>query len=577
MFLVDTLMLLTGLLLLIGIASSKFSARFGVPVLVLFLLVGMLAGSDGIGKIHFEDYQLTHAVGTVALAIILFDGGLRTTISSVKLVWKHASVMATLGVFITSGITGIAASWVLGISWIEGLLLGSIVGSTDASAVFSVLRSGGVSLSDRMTSTLEFESGSNDPMAIFLTVGLIEVITGQMNFGPALFGLFLMQMGVGAAVGLLFGVAAKWLVNHINLDSPGMYPILVTACGILSFGLAAALDGSGFLAIYMTGIMLGNSRMVFKRGIFLFHDAAAWLAQIIMFVVLGLLSYPSELIKVSGQGLLIAVVLIFLARPIAVWLSVWPFQFNWREKVFLSWVGLKGAVPITLAIYPLLFGVDNAMLLFNVVFFVVVLSALVQGWTLPQVAKALKLEVPSKPVPPLTLEISSLKQVDSDVIDFTVNEHSRAAGCLVRDLALPDGVVIALIAREQQVIPPQGNTRIEAGDHAILVVRPETRPLVESIFCPTRKPAEHLPNSLEFPLRASIKVEELESFYGISLQVPKHVTLAHALREKIQPKTPQIGDCCVFGPIALYVRALDPQGEIDRVGMVILPDELNTL
>jgi cell volume regulation protein A len=572
MFAVDILILVSGVLLLLGIASSKVSARLGVPVLVLFLLLGMLAGSEGIGGIDFENYTLAHGIGTLALAVILFDGGLSTPMSAVRTTWKPAFVLATVGVLITAVVTGLAASWILKISWLEGLLLGSIVGSTDAAVVFAVLRSGGVSLPKRLASTLEIESGSNDPMAIFLTVGCIEVLTGNVPLGPGLLWLFVMQMGLGAAVGLTMGYAAVRVVNRINLNTAGLYPVLVSAFSLLAFGLAAWLGGSGFLAVYVAGIVIGNSRLVFQRGILLFHDATAWLSQIVMFVVLGLLSFPSRLVDVGGQGLLIGAVLIFFARPIAVFLLLLPFRFNYRELLFLSWVGLKGAVPITLATFPLMLGVQQAPLIFDVVFFVVVLSALVQGWSLPFFARRLGLEVPAEPAPPVTLEISSLRHVDGDIVDYTVAADSRAAGRLVRELALPDGVVIALVARDQQLIPPQGNTRIQAGDHVVLVLRPDTRPLVNKVFAAGDSLHADLPAELEFPLRAKTTVGVLEELYGVKLNAQAESTLAEAIREQLGEQPLRIGTTVRYGQIALRVRGFAADGSIDQVGMIILPD-----
>jgi cell volume regulation protein A len=572
MFLVDILILLTGVLLLLGIASSKISARLGVPVLVLFLLLGMLAGSEGIGGIEFESYTLAHGIGSLALLFILFDGGLSTPLAAVRSTWKPSLVLATAGVLITAAITGWAASWILGVTLLEGMLLGSIVGSTDAAAVFAVLRSGGVTLEPRLGSTLEIESGSNDPMAIFLTIGCIEVLTGKMELGPGLLWLFVSQMAIGAVIGIVFGWLTVRVVNRINLDAAGLYPVLVSAFALSAFGIAAWLGGSGFLAVYLAGIVIGNSKLVFQRGILLFHNASAWLSQIVMFVVLGLLSFPSRLLDASGRGLLIGAVLIMIARPAAVLLTLLPFRFNVRELTFLSWVGLKGAVPITLATFPLLAGVPQANLLFDVVFFVVVLSALVQGWSLPLVARWLKLDRPAEQRPPVTLEISSLRHVDGDIVDYTVGSDSRAAGRRVRDLALPDGVVIALIARQQQIIPPQGKTRVEAGDHVILVLRPGTRPLVNQVFGASASDRGNLPVELEFPLRASTTVGVLEELYGVKLNAPPQATLDEAVRQQLGGKV-EIGSAVHYGQIALRVRELAPGGSIEEVGLLILPED----
>ncbi len=570
MFLIDTLMLIAGILLLFGILSSKFSTRFGVPMLVLFLVLGMLAGSEGIGGIEFEDYGLAHAIGSLALALILFDGGLSTTLSGIRIVWRQAFVLATLGVLVTALITGWVAAWVLGVPLLQGLLLGSIIGSTDAAAVFAVLRSGGVALPERLQATLEVESGSNDPMAIFLTIGCIQLITGQMDFGPDLIWLFVKQMLIGAVIGIGGGYATVSAVNRIHLEIGGLYPVLVSAFALLIFGIAARFEGSGFLAVYLAGIVIGNGRVVYKRGILFFHDALAWLSQIAMFVVLGLLSFPSRLWAVAGQGLLITAVLCLVARPVAVALSLFPFRFKSRELVFLSWVGLKGAVPITLATFPLLYAVPEAPLLFDVVFFVVVLSAIVQGWSLPLVAQKLGLALPAQPAPPVSLEISSLRHTEGDIVDYTIAKESRAAGRLVQELALPDGVVIAIIAREERLIPPQGRTRIEPGDHVIVVLRPEVRPLVNRVFA-NGTAEDELPFELEFLLRPSISVGELEEFYGVRLNVPASLTLDEAVRHLLGPSKTRVGSVVRFQEIALHVRGLTPDGCVASLGMVILP------
>ena len=366
------------------------------------------------------------------------------------------------------------------------------------------------------------------------------------------------------------GFAAVRIVNRINLDAAGLYPILISAFSLLTFGLASWLGGSGFLAVYLAGIVIGNSSLVFQRGIRLFHDAAAWLAQIVMFVVLGLLSFPGRLLDVGWQGLAVGAVLIFLARPLAVVLSTVRFGFDWRELALLSWVGLKGAVPITLATFPLMFGTPGAEVLFDVVFFVVVLSALVQGWSLPQVARRLGIDVPTVSVSPVTLEISSLRHVDGDIVDYTVGDHSRAANRLVKELALPEGVVIALVARHDEIIPPQGNTRIEPGDHVILVLRPEARPLVNQVFASTQDARGELPFQFEFPLRGTTTVGELEDFYDIRLNVDRSSTLDEAIRQRLTPRLPVLGAVVQFSMVALRVRNINEAGQIEQVGMSIV-------
>ncbi len=575
MFLIDTLVLTTGILLLLGIASSKISARLGVPVLVLFLLLGMLAGSEGIGGLPFENYELAHAIGTVALAMILFDGGLSTSLPAMRIAWRPSVLLATWGVLVTALITGLAAAWILQISILEGLLLGSIVGSTDASAVFSVLRSGGISLPKRIASVLELESASNDPMAIFLTVGCIEVLLGNVAIGPGLLGLFASQMLIGGLLGILGGYSAGLVVNRIELGAAGMYPVLISSFGLLTYGLTATLGGSGFLAVYIAGVIIGNRPLVFQRGIRLYHDAIAWLSQILMFVVLGLLCFPSRLLDVAGKALLISVVLILVARPLAVMLSVWPFKFTWKEVTFISWVGLKGAVPITLATFPLMLATAEnslqASLLFDVVFFIVVVSAVIQGSSLTPVARWLGLERPREPEPPLTLEISSLRHVEGEIVDYSIGDDSRAAGRQVKELALPEGAVIALIARGDQIVPPQGSTYIQPNDHVILVLKPGIQPLVSQVFGSCSEARRMIPQTLEFPLRASATVREIRELYDLPIDAQANQTLAAAITQQLGNCEPAIGAAVRFGSVSFRVLRLSSDGQIEMVGMSLLP------
>ncbi len=577
MFLIDSVILVTGLFLLLGIVSSKVSARLGVPVLVLFLLLGMLSGSEGIGGLDFADYRLAHAIGTLALAMILFDGGLSTSLTAIRTVWKPSVLLATWGVLVTAVITGLAAAWILQVSLLEGFLLGSIVGSTDAAAVFAVLRSRGVGLPKRIAHVLEVESASNDPMAIFLTIGCIEVLLGNVEPGPGLLRLFAAQMLIGGLCGVLGGYIAGWVVNRIELESSGMYPVLISAFCLLTYGLAVQFGGSGFLAVYMAGVVVGNRPLVFQRGIRLFHDAIAWLSQILMFVVLGLLCFPSRLLDVAGKALLISVVLIFVARPIAVVLSTFPFRFHWKELTFMSWVGLKGAVPITLATFPLMFGTPEnplqAPLLFDVVFFIVVVSLTLEGTTLAPLARRLGLERPRDPAPPVTLEISSLRHVQGEIVDYAIGEDSRAAERMVKNLALPEGAVIAMIARGDHIIPPQGNTVVRAGDHVILVLRPGMQPMVNQIFGRNPDVRGIIPPTLEFPLRASTTVAELEEAYGVRINTPPQCSLAEVIRNELGDSEAPLGKAVRFGPIALRVLRHSGEGNIEIVGMAILPED----
>jgi potassium/hydrogen antiporter len=554
MFPVDQLILIGGILLLIGILSSKFSLRLGLPVLVLFLAVGMLAGEDGLG-LAFDNFEVAHAIGTLALALILFDGGLQTPRSAIRAAWKPSVLLATVGVLVTSVVTGVAAAYILGIPILVGILLGSIVGSTDAAAVFAVLRSQGLRLRERLAATLEIESGANDPMAIFLTIGVIEVLLGRMELGADLLRLFALQMGIGAFTGLGVGWAAVRAINRINLETAGLYPVLTGACGLLAFGLAASLGGSGFLAIYLAGLVLGNSRIIFQRGTFLFIDGLAWVSQITMFVVFGLLSTPSALTGVIGEGLLIAFALIFIARPLAVIPLLLPFRYSLREHVLISWVGLKGAVPIILAMFPMLFGLPEGALLFNVVFFVVLVSATLQGWTLPVLAEKLGLQEPGPSEPAVTLEITSLKDVDADIVEYSVGERSRAAGRTLRELALPDGVVVAMLSRENALIPPRGTTTIEVGDRVFVIMRPEARPAVDRIFSQDRVPLKEGPCSVAVALMGTTTAAELRDLYGIRLGVPGEKTLDEIIREHAREPLHE-GSTVVLEHVSLHVQKL---------------------
>lgn len=569
MFIVDQVILLGSILLLIGIVSSKFSTRLGLPVLVLFLFVGMLAGEDGPGGIAFDNHQVAHAVGTLALGAILFDGGLQTTLGAVRTVWKPASLLATLGVFLTALLTGAAASYILDISLLEGLLLGSIIGSTDAAAVFSLLRNAGIHLRYRLRSVLEIESASNDPMAIFLTIGLLQVLMGEAELGVDLLRLFVLQMGLGAAIGLGVGWIATKVINRIDLASAGLYPVLATAFALFSFGATALSGGSGFLAVFLTGIVIGNHRIVFQKGTYLFHDALAWIGQITMFVVLGMLVTPSELLPVIGSGLLISAVLILVARPIAVVPFLLPFGYSLREVSLISWTGLKGSVPIILAIFPLLAGLPSGELLFNVVFFVVLVSAIVQGGSLAFLARKLGLEEEGEVEPPITLEITSLRDVDADIVEYTVGPDSRASDRRLSQLALPDGVVVAMIARDQNLIPPRGSTRIHPGDHVFVVLRSEMRPLVDRVF--TRDPAdeEELPPLIEFQLRGEATVEDLADFYGITLKAPGSMTLDNLIRDRFGEGAFEDRVVSIDG-VKLHIIEI-MEGRIVTVGFAITP------
>jgi cell volume regulation protein A len=379
-------------LLILSVLASKLSDRFGIPVLLIFIGIGMLAGSEGLGGIYFDNAGLAQAVGIVALIVILFSGGLDTDWGKMVPIVLPGLALATLGVVITAGVMGVAAHLVLGITLIEGILLGAIVSSTDAAAVFSILRSSGVRLKGRLTEILEFESGSNDPMAVFLTIGLIQLVQNPGQSALSLLPLFLQQMLIGGAAGFLAARLLRLLVRRIRLGYEGLYPVLVLGVIFLTYGVTTLLGGSGFLAVYLGGLLLCKEELFQKESMHRFFDSLAWLAQIAMFLTLGLLVFPSQLLPILLPGFLLALILIFIARPLAVGISLSFARIKLAEKGFISWVGLRGAVPIILATYPVLAGLKQAGLIFNVVFFVVLTSVLIQGTTLPMVARWLRVE-----------------------------------------------------------------------------------------------------------------------------------------------------------------------------------------
>lgn len=569
MFFVDQLIFYSSLLVLLGILSRKFSSKFGVPTLVLFMILGMLAGSEGIGGIVFENYQIAHGIATIALVVILFDGGLRTPMESIRVSWRPAFILATAGVLITAAITGVAAGWILGFGPLEGLLLGGIVASTDAAAVFSILRTKGVRLNDRLKATLEIESGSNDPMAIFLTIGFIEVILGERSLGVGLVSLFVTQIGLGCLFGLILGRVAAFVVNKINLDAAGLYPVLVLALGLATYGLTVVVGGSGYLAVYVAGIVLGNSSIVFQRGTFLFHDGLAWISQIVMFVVLGLLSTPSELIEIAWGGLAVAAVLMFVSRPVAVFLLVWGFRFTINELLLISWVGLKGAVPIILATFPLMFGVPDGFVYFNVIFFVVLISALTQGWSLPIVARWLGLELPEESESPVTLDITSLRHVEADIVDYTVTERSAAAHMRISELELPEDVVIAMVSRGDKIIPARGPTVLLPGDHVFAILRPAERELVDRVFRTLPQEQEEVPLRTGILLPGRLSLREVDILYGISLNGDANESLEDWLHRHLNRPLDE-GSFLEDAGVRFYVHSIGKEG-----GPVIGIEELS--
>ena len=467
---VEMFMLGGSLLLLLGILASKLSSRLGIPAMVLFLAVGMLAGSEGPGGIHFDDPHLVQSLGVLALAYILFAGGLDTNWRLVSPVIRDGLALSTVGVGTTALLVGWFVHAVLDFSWLEGLLLGAIVSSTDAAAVFAVLRSRNVKLQGELKPLLELESGSNDPMAVFLTTGMVMLLTDPSANLLHLFPLVVWQMAVGAGAGYLLGRTAVQLINRVHLDYEGLYPVLTLTLVPMIYGLCSLLRGNGFLAVYVAGIVMGNSSFVQKKGLLRFHDGLAWLMQIVMFLALGLQVFPSHLLPVISTGLLVAAFLMLVARPVSVMFGLSHSRLSLREKGLISWVGLRGAVPIVLATFPLLAGISKAEMIFNLVFFIVLTSALLQGSTIPLVARWLKLETPAPEVPGLSASAAEgTLCAPGRLHTLTLPGDSPLAGRQLVDLRLPKGVLIVYIERHGSYLVPDGGTVVTAGDRLHLL------------------------------------------------------------------------------------------------------------
>jgi cell volume regulation protein A len=474
-------LLVMGVLLAVSAIASRTSGRLGVPFLLVFLAVGMLAGSEGIGRIAFEDYRLAFRVGTVALVLILFDGGLNTSISAVRRVAGPAAALATLGVVGTAAALALGAR-ALGLPWSESLLLAAIVSSTDAAAVFSVLRGARIQVRPRVTHLLELESGANDPMAVILTLGVTGALLSGEGAGPMLVAEAFVQIAVGMAGGLAVGYGGRWLLGKARLAATGLYPVLTLGIAFIAFGAPTLLWGSGFLAVYVAAVVLGNGPLPYVAGLRRVHDAMAWFAQVAMFLLLGLLAFPSRLADVAWPGLVLGLFLAFVARPLVVALLLLPFRVPRAEVVFISWVGLRGAVPIMLATFPVLAGVPGARHVFDIVFFVVVVSALVQGTTVRPLARWLGLEVDAPPPPRAMLEIMSTQRLSGEVASYYVEPASAVAGSRISELPIPEGSAVMLIVRGRELVAARGRTVLQPGDHVYVFAPQEERGFVQLLF-----------------------------------------------------------------------------------------------
>ncbi|MGD7044337.1 potassium/proton antiporter [Jeotgalibacillus proteolyticus] len=485
---IDSFVLLGGLLLICGVIVAKFSNKLGLPSLVLFILVGMIIGSDGLGIVYFDNMNLAQLIGVMALIIILFEGGMQTKWATVRSVALPSLSLATFGVLITSGIVGYIAFLLFDVTLLEGLLFGAIVGSTDAAAVFAVLKERNIKA--KMGATLEAESGTNDPMAVFLTLAFIELITIE---GSSIWGMipsFFWQMGIGLIFGLILGKIASVSINRIKLDSSGLYPIFSLAFALLSYSVTQVAGGSGFLAVYVAALVIGNSELTYRYSIFQFNEGFAWMSQILMFIILGLLVFPAQVftMNIILNGLLLSFVLIFVARPIAVYLSTIGMKYSNKEKLFISWAGLRGAVPIVLATFPIVAGIEKGQLFFNVVFFIVLTSTLLQGSTISYVAKILKLTGPKKDTPHHSIELISIGKANAEMVQFQTNKDLALVGKKLHELDLPNEVTISAMVRDEELITPYGETEILAGDFLYILVASKHKEKVRKMMETKKKP-----------------------------------------------------------------------------------------
>ena len=559
-------MLIGAALLLISIVLTPLSNRIGLPVLLLFFGVGMLAGEDGPGGIQFHDFNTAFLVGNLALAIILLDGGMRTRSESFRVGLKPAALLATVGVLVSAGITGLVAIYLLHLPLLQGLLMGTIVASTDAAAVFSLLQGRGLHINERVSATLEIESGSNDPMAIFLTILLLEMIAQHhttLDWSSLL--LFVQQFGIGALGGIAGGRVLTWLVRKLDL-AVGLYSLLVVTGGILIFSLVGLLEGSGFLAIYLVGLRLGNSGAPLLSTILQVHDGLAWLAQLGLFLILGLLVTPSQMLPLLLPALGIAIALTFLARPLAVAMSLWPLGMKWREIAFVSWVGLRGAVPIVLALFPIMAQIPEAKLLFNVTCIVVLFSLLIQGTTLASAARWLRLEIPAPHLPQRRIPLNLPDHSDHELYLLPMQQMQDEA-MSVRSLRLPANSALLAIFRERELLLPQAEMMLQSGDWLAVASNSQAATDIGKLLV-AATPERLAPRLFfgDFTLAGDVLLGDLEAVYGFDVEPElKTLTLSEAIARRHRGH-PVIGDRVELGPVQLVVMAIEGD-RVTRVGM----------
>ncbi len=538
-----------------------------MPLLLVFLAIGMLAGEDGIGGVNFANFEVAYTIGHLALAVILLDGGMRTRMKTFRVGLRPALSLATLGVLVTSGLTGLLAQWLFDLTLMQGLLVGAIVGSTDAAAVFSMLGGKGVHLNERVSATLEIESGTNDPMAIFLTITLITLLTQDAANPWQALQVFALQFGLGLPLGLGAGWLFSRVLKRVHLPT-GLYPLLVTGAGLALFAATNLLGGSGFLAIYLAGLMLGNSRSAQLQYILPVHDGLAWLSQIGLFLILGLLVTPHQMLDIALPATALALGLIFVARPLAVGLCLLPFfKFNLRELGFIAWVGLRGAVPIVLAIFPVIAGTDKASLYFNIAFHVVLISLLVQGSSLPWMAKKLRVEVPPDFAPKRRSLLGIFPEDDYEAFVYTVMSETLE-GVELRRLRFPSGARIGALFRNRQLIHPSGSTQLQQGDLLCIIGRDADLPVLNKMFNEEPAPKKEKARSFfgDFTLDGEAPLKDVAELYGLTLSADqKELSLGEFLTRRFGGH-PVVGDQMDWHGIHWVVVKVEGD-KIARVGL----------